>query len=348
MASMVDARLEKLGWAQADLANVLGWSVQSVSELLNGRRRVDAVSAMELSSALGSDPHEWLVRQAEHDLWLLSHDPSVRDTCEQIDERRQIEEVLPVRDLVRRGLLPKKDAGAQYAAACDLLEVEDLTQDPPFPIVARRSNRRVPVTRQQRAWVACARKQARDRRVRAYSPARLEALGAALSQMVLAPEDIVEVPRAYARVGVRLVHVEPFPGGRIDGVSTRVDDTAVIALSGRGGRMDKVLYTLAHETAHLVLGHLEQRDIFVSEADADGTDRLEAEADSLAASWLVPDLEGLRHGLVTGQRVDQLARQMGVSDAVIVGRLQKEGLIPWNSMLNKRIPSVKEAIRMWS
>lgn len=348
VAQEVNSRLDALDWAQADLANVLGWSVQSVSDLLKGRRRIDGRSAMELGTAIGGDPREWLGLQAEHDLLLASHDPQVRVAIDQIDERAAIERILPVRDLVRRTRLPKGDVAGQYEEACKLLEVESLDQPASFPVVARRANHGDRVSRQQRAWVACAREVSRVGRVGRYSETCLRDLGASLSRSVQGPEDFVDLPIAFASAGVRLVHVEPFAGGRIDGVSTIVDGRPVIALSGRGGRMDKVLYTLAHEAAHVALGHLDIDPLFVASEDDVGDAGLESAADELASAWLVPDLEGLRHGLVTGQRVEDLARRMGVSEAVIIGRLQKEGLIPWNSLLNKRIPSIKEAIRMWS
>lgn len=348
VAQEVNARLDHLGWAQADLANVLGWSVQSVSDLVKGRRRIDGRTAMELAAALGGDAHDWLVLQADHDIWIASHDAKLQVTLNKIDGRAKIEKVLPVRELVRRGRLPKGDVAAQHEAACELLEVADLTEPPSFPVVARRANHRDRVSRQQRAWVACAREAARRESVGSYSAKRLSDLGASLSSIIQDPQDFIGLPSEFASAGVRLVQVEPFPGGRIDGVSTIVDGTPVIALSGRGGRMDKVLYTLAHEAAHVAQGHLQRAQLFVSSEDDGGEAGLERAADRLAAQWLVPDLEGLRHGLVTGQRVEDLARHLGISEAVIIGRLQKERLIPWNSLLNRRIPSVKEAMRMWS
>jgi len=90
VAQEVNARLDHLGWAQADLANVLGWSVQSVSDLVKGRRRIDGRTAMELAAALGGDAHDWLVLQADHDIWIASHDAKLQVTLNKIDGRAKI------------------------------------------------------------------------------------------------------------------------------------------------------------------------------------------------------------------------------------------------------------------
>ena len=98
----------------------------------------------------------------------------------------------------------------------------------------------------------------------------------------------------------------------------------------------------------MFLGHSERGHLFISEAGEPVDDRQEMDADALANAWLMPDVEALATGAITGQRVAAIAELTGVSEAIVIGRLQEIGLIPWNSLLNKRIPSVKEAVRMWS
>ena len=64
---------------------------------------------------------------------------------------------------------------------------------------------------------------------------------------MVAPEDFEQLPGLFAEVGVPLVYVRPFPGGRIDAVSMGVAGRPLIALSGRGKRLDKVFFALLHE-----------------------------------------------------------------------------------------------------
>lgn len=79
----------------------------------------------------------------------------------------------------------------------------------------------------------------------------------------------------FAKVGVRLVFVAAFPGSKMDGCSFRLDDgTLVIGISGRGRRFDKVLFTLLHEVAHVLLGHLDNEQLIIAtKAKAQHSDR---------------------------------------------------------------------------
>ena len=55
-----------------------------------------------------------------------------------------------------------------------------------------------------------------------------------------------------------------------------VDGYPVIGLSGRGKRLDKVLFTLLHEIAHILKGHVDEDHYIVEEID-DGTRRPDAQ-----------------------------------------------------------------------
>ncbi len=65
------------------------------------------------------------------------------------------------------------------------------------------------------------------------------------------------------------MYVEALPGSKIDGCSFIVEATGrpAIALSGRGKRLDKVLFALLHEVAHILLGHLDGDGLIVDEQD---------------------------------------------------------------------------------
>lgn len=342
LASMARGRM----WNQSDLAAVLGWSVQGVSDLLNGRRRIDVRDALDLSAALGGTAEEWLQHQIRDELNALLAEPSSLTRLTAIRTRSELESVVPVRELVRRGFLPAKDAEHQKMAALELLEVDDLRDPPEYPLANRRHVIDQPISRQQRAWIACARRIARNRAVGPFDSSALESLGTSLSTTVVEPGHFLSLPERFAEVGVPLVYVESFPGGRIEGMCSMLDGVPMIALSGRGGRFDRVLFTLAHEAAHIVLGHLEEEGICIQSGE-ESADRYEKQADALAARWLLPG-EFDQMGFYTSQRVAGIARSAGVSEAVVVGRLQKLGLVPWNSILNRRIPSVKEELSTWN
>lgn len=61
--------LPELGITQAQLANHLGVSRLSVSEILHEKRGVSAEMAVRISEAIGGTPESWLRMQEALDLW---------------------------------------------------------------------------------------------------------------------------------------------------------------------------------------------------------------------------------------------------------------------------------------
>lgn len=119
-------------------------------------------------------------------------------------------------------------------------------------------------------------------------PAALELLAKELPQRLSTPEGFARLPALFAEAGVDLVYVEAFPGAKIDGCSFMLDHTPVIAISGRGKRLDKVLWTLLHEIAHVVLSHVSTEVLVESLDDSDHTNDVETNADEQAGKWLLP------------------------------------------------------------
>jgi len=61
--------LPELGWTQAELANRLMVSRQTVSQLLHEEKAVTAEMAIRISSTVGGTPESWLSMQQAVDLW---------------------------------------------------------------------------------------------------------------------------------------------------------------------------------------------------------------------------------------------------------------------------------------
>ncbi len=61
--------LPELGWTQAEFADRLKVSRQTVSQLLHEDKAVTAEMAIRLASAVGGTPESWLSMQQAVDLW---------------------------------------------------------------------------------------------------------------------------------------------------------------------------------------------------------------------------------------------------------------------------------------
>jgi hypothetical protein len=112
-------------------------------------------------------------------------------------------------------------------------------------------------------------------------------------------------------------------------------EKAVLALTLRHKSNDHLWFSLFHELAHLIKHGKRMRFI----EGIDGLDpKLEAEADRFAADQLIPPGCGYTEfadGLLTATAVRRFAKSIGTAPGIVVGRLQKDGLLAWASPLNK-------------
>lgn len=345
IAELLQSELDHRGWAQADLARVLSWSVQTISELMQGKRKIDAQMAVDLQALTGRAAEEWLIAQITSDLDDARRKTADTERLRQIAARAELETVVPVRELIRRGVISAADPEGQAAEVRRLIG-----KDPTFGASAKRSKNAVPFTRAQTAWVALARQVARASTVESFDHQGFASLAASLPRMVTTAGEFEKLPRLFADTGVALVHVKPFPGGRIDGVSLGLDGHPMIALSGRGKRLDKVLFALLHECAHVAKGHWRQEPRVHEAGDEQvvGDHEVEKAVSDVAASWVFPHGLHIHGRSLTKQVITDLAHEHGVAPAVIVGHLQYQQVIPWSSALSRGLPNVEDALVSWS
>ncbi|TCC21918.1 hypothetical protein [Kribbella speibonae] len=123
--------------------------------------------------------------------------------------------------------------------------------------------------------------------------------------------------------------------------------TPVVALSGRGKRLDKILWTLLHEVAHVVLGHVSAQIVVEVLEEDDDPDDTERQADEQAGQWLMPRPLPRTPDRVSAGWVQAQAAERGLAPIVIVGHLQKRKVLDWRTTLARNAPNVDEILRNW-
>ena len=135
--------------------------------------------------------------------------------------------------------------------------------------------------------------------------------------------------------GIAVVIAPHLQRTRLDGAAMlRTDGTPVIALTLRHDRVDNFWFTLFHELMHVLL-HLFNNDakhttqrFFLDDLDvAADTSAIEKEADDAAREALVPTASWNRSAVrfaIAPATVTQLANELGVSSAIVAGRVRFE------------------------
>jgi HTH-type transcriptional regulator/antitoxin HigA len=338
--------LAEKNWTQQDFAEILGRPVQFISEIIGAKKEITRESAAQISAALDISP-EYLLRL--QDAYYLSVHRDQEDVKAELDEvrtRAQMNALAPISILRKRRIITGRTVQEQADQIKALFEIADLDETPAFLAAAKRSNADGPVTPTQKAWLAYARRIAEGVDVKPYDADTLESLARGLSRRLRNENEFVHLPLWFADAGVRLVYVEAFPGSRIDAAAFTQGETPVIALSGRGQRLDKVLFALLHEIAHILLGHLSGATLVIDELDATlGSD--EAAADELASALLLPAPLPQRPMRIGAGWITEVAAHLQVNPILIIGRLQKRGEIPWRTTLVKDAPNVTRQLAAW-
>jgi len=286
--------------------------------------------------------------QDRYHLWRQSKDERSQDALRDVRLRARLNDLAPIGIMRKRGLIVGATPAEQEIELKELYRITDIKSDPQLLAAARRSQFHEKISNTQLAWVACVRRKAESRSASSYKPDQLQDLASRLTRIIRSPSTLTTLPDMFAEVGVQLTFVEAFPGSKMDGCSLIDEGRHVIGVSGRGKRLDKVLFTLLHEVAHVLNGHLNDGDIVVDDERSESpTSEIEKEADKLAASWVLPKkLVGVP-GRISQEWINRTAADQGVHPIVLIGRLQNDNIVPWSTTLVRNAPTVVSELRTW-
>lgn len=344
------SELEARDWSQADFAAILGRPTQFVSEIINGKKEITRESAAQIGAALDLTAEMWLNLQDQYLLAEQAKNVRTQAKLNDVRKRALISKHAPVGLLRKRGILRATELDSLEKEVKELFELDSIEDEPKFLASARRANKDEDLSMLQRAWFACVRRQARlQPPSKPYSADALRRLARSLSKTLHTSDDFEKLPDHFAETGVRLVFVDAFPSAKIDGGAMYVDGYPVIGLSGRGKRLDKVLFTLLHEIAHVLLAHVDPDHYIVEEIDdpQSAHSAHEKKADDTAGDLLFPDGPLRVPTRISGPWVDQIAAELGVPRIIVIGHLQHLRRLDWRTMLAKNAPSVGDALESW-
>jgi HTH-type transcriptional regulator/antitoxin HigA len=332
--------LEERGWSEKDFAEILGRPAQAISEIMNGHKQIVPDTALAIGEALGTSAAMWLNLQVAYNLFEAR---AQRPAATDVSRRARLRSLVPVSELRKRGWLPEtEDIGELEHAVKDLLGLSDISEEPRFAFAARQSDPHQSISAQQMAWLAWVRRRASGQMVDVFDPQKLAVAASELVHRIHDPTDLAQLDSWFAACGVVLLTELPLRSSKLDGVSMFLDDgRPAIGLTSRGDRMDSFVFTLLHECAHLLLGHLSGGAIQVDE-DLDANDDLtgiEADANRQAANWILPEDLALPIGRPTMAAVLDLARRHRVHPSFVIGRIQRQRR-DW-SIFRRSIPRVR-------
>ena len=331
-------RLEAQGISHAEFARRCGRSPKLISDIIAGNAPIEPKTALQFEKVLDMDAGIWLGIESDYRLFK-----------EREAEARQSEALaswakkFPINELVKRGIIRKPLSSAETVSSLlTFFGVASFeawqTRQGKAQLAYRhspsfKSNEFTLTTWLRLGELEASRTDCADYKETTFKQSlkRIRSLTARQSDGVFD-----EVARLCSDAGVALVIIKPLPKTALSGASWwSTPRKAVIQLSARHMSDDQLWFSLFHEVAHILLHS--KKNIFVHERNSVGTS-LETQADKWAADFLIsPSIwkEFVDNSEFTKSDILRFAYEQEITPGIIVGRLQHEGLLEWQTNLNR-------------
>lgn len=321
----IKEQLVDRGMNQKEFSSRMEMSEKHISNLINGEVQLTPEVAMRLEMVLGLPARFWLNLEAIYREKLLKIEAE-----NEMDADIAIAKNLPYNEMASNGWVPetskKEEKVFNLRKFFEVVRL-GLLNDNLIPGIACR---RQAITEKADyaliSWAQRAKIEARDIQT---SPINLSFLHKSIPLIramtkKLPNEFCTELGSILANCGIALVFLPHIGGSFLHGATFYDKNKIVIGLTVRGKDADKFWFSLFHEIAHILLGHINQPQ-GTTEEDED-------EANKYARDMLIPkdvfDAYVSNHNFTKESMID-FSNNIGIDVGIVVGRLQKEGYIQY-------------------
>ena len=331
--------LEEQDWTQAEFSKRIDYTKKHVNHLINGTATIGEDTALRLEKVTGIKAEFWLAREAAY-REALARANDVETLKASVDWLTE----LPVTEMVKFEWIEKKPTKWEQVEEClRFFSVASpqawREQYAGYGAAFRSSPKFEKQAGATIAWLRQGERVAAAIECKAYCRDRfvskLQALRS-LTSKADPGEFLAELVSVCASCGVAVVFA-PTPKGCPASGATRwlAPDKALLMLSLRHKTNDHLWFSFFHEAGHILLH--QKKMLFLELAGL--SNELEAAADQFACDLLIPpdaanELPRLEH---TQAAITAFAERINVASAIVLGRLQHDGLVKWNTSLNQKL-----------
>ena len=191
-------------------------------------------------------------------------------------------------------------------------------------------------------WLKAGEDKAKNIKTRDFDKETLKSLIPRLRSMTFKKQNEFhnELVDLLASCGIALILEPKLDNINVLGATQWVEDDnkAIIQLTLKGKRSDSFWFTLFHEIAHIIIH--DSKDFHIQSED---NIELEDEADVAARNWLIPDesyLSFKEKSVLSIDNIRRFSKSIDIHESIVIGRLQHEKELKWESNYNKYIPKV--------
>ena len=323
----IKEQLADRGMSQKEFAARLGMSEKHISKLINGEVQLTSDMALRLEMVLGVPAGFW------NNLESIYREKLAKVRVEnEMDEDLEIVRKIPYNEMSKFHWVAQtrnlKERVFNLRKFFEVVRLEILTKSPILSVAYRKLGEGAKCDYALMSWVQKAKVEARGIQTDQISIAKIKHLLPEIRSMTMQDPSIFcdVLCKKLRECGIALVFLPHIGGSFLHGASFCDGSKIVVGMTVRGKDADKFWFSLLHEIGHIVLGHIVPAKE-ISDAD-------EACADAFARDVLIP--ENKFKSFVDGGNFNQesivrFAEIVGIHSGIVVGRLQKEGYIPYQA-----------------
>ena len=325
----IKEQLNDRGMSQKEFAARMDMSEKHISKLINGDVQLTPEVAVRLEVVLGMPAKFW------NNLEAVYREKLIKVEAENaMEEDEALAKQLPYGEMAKFGWVPEtKDSKETVINLRKYFEVVELSLLENNQIT-RIACRRLAVTDKSDlallAWAQEAKLKARNIATAPINIKRLIEIIPEIRKMTITkPKEFCpKLKTMLADCGVALVFLPHLKGSFLQGASFMEGNKIVLGLTARGKDADKFWFSLFHELAHIVLGHIGQVN---GTTEDDENDANSWSRDTLISSDSFQVF--IEQGNYSSASVLAYAAALGIAPGIVVGRMQNDGYIKHN-MLN--------------
>ncbi|HDS03147.1 MAG TPA: helix-turn-helix domain-containing protein [Firmicutes bacterium] len=330
-------QLEDRGMTIKELSDRLGITQKHIIAIMKGDAPITNETALRLESVLGFPASFW------NNLEMLYRESLARNNAEkEMENEYEIARMIPYSDMAQKGWVPiSKKINEKVMNLRKFFGVASLNLIPDtLPAAFRKSSSFQASNYALASWLREGEIQADKIVTKKFQKSlikdNLDKLRSLTKKKL--SEIFKETQSLCSSWGIAVVHVPHLPKSYVNGaVEWLHKDKVMLAISDKGKSADIFWFSFFHELGHIYYEH--NKKLIIVDCEKDGfTDKeKEEQADRFAKETLIPKreygrlVESLeRTSLNSRAMIEKCAQKVGVHPGIVVGRLQHEGLIPYN------------------
>jgi len=319
---------------QKELANRTGFTEKHISSIINGQSSISVEFAMKLECVLGVDATFWINLQSNYETKILEY--LERENIAE-NELHVLEEISEIRKFFveKKYLNQTRDKIQQVLDIRRILGISNLEL---INNVATNAQYRMPEhntvnTNVLFAWVrACELETETIVTSDVLDVSKLKLLIPSLKAVMFEdPSTIHEkLTSILAKCGIKFNIIEHFAGAPVQGfIKKTPEGNVLLCLTTRRAYADIFWFSLMHEIAHIVNGDISESFVDFSNIQS----QIETRADKCAADYLLNASDYTQFVMKADFSISSIvnfADIQKVKPYIVIGRLKKEKLIPYN------------------